>query len=206
MVVTVIAPKAQFFTSKSLDVQRTYLNYFKKYLNMLIENNVTIQYYIEDELMHNLMSELKYDNVLIITAIADSDFQLTKTNRELLNLPEYLYSHDMSKVKPMLYDSDKKYSVSPSLLREVKEIYVSKRVEVARKRIRYAMDKQVREGKNVLLFRADSTMDRTSPVHDTVILGDGRLCIEVSLSSGLCVVYYGGSYIPENMVPEILKL
>jgi hypothetical protein len=60
--------------------------------------------------------------------------------------------------------------------------------------------------KAVLMFRADNGLDRYTALRETVIQGDGRLCIEVNINSNMAVSYYGGVFIQEEYLPTILAM
>lgn len=205
MVVLAISPKVQFYSSKGVNSQRTYRSIYKKYLDMLAENNVSIVCLLEDALTVGMLDELEYPDVSYVTCISKQDMEFFMKYPEFYELPPY-FTTMYDKASERLYGFDKKYQVPPTLMREGKEVYFKARTDNAKKRISKARDMLIEQSKNIIQFRADSNMDNIKPLRDQVGLGDGKLCIEVALSSGSCVTYYGGTYIPDDVIPSILSL
>jgi hypothetical protein len=102
--------------------------------------------------------------------------------------------------------SDKKFTVPITLLKEDREAYINKRIEAYHKRLRSDTDCMLKSKKAVLMFRADNGLDRYTALRETVIQGDGRLCIEVNINSNMAVSYYGGVFIQEEYLPTILAM
>ena len=205
MQMLMISPKVQFYSGKGVNSQRTYRSYYKKYLDLLAEHNIQIVCLLEDALTVGILNELEYSNVSYVTCISKQDMEFFMKYPEYYELPTY-FSEMYEKASERLYGFDKKYQVPPTLMREGKEVYFKARTDSAKKRISKARDMLIEQTKNIIQFRADSNMDNIRPLRESVELGDGKLCIEVALSSGTCVSYYGGSYIPDDIIPSILDL
>lgn len=205
MKILLISPKFQFYAGKDVNSQRSYRQIYKKYIDMLREHNVQIICLLEDSLTMGMLEELKYDNVHYVTNISEQDKEFFKKYPEFYDLPEYFY--DMyDDAEKMLYNYEKIYTVSPTLMREGKEVYFKARSESARRRISKARESLIDYTSNILQFRASSNMDNIKPLREQISLGDGKLLIEVSLNNGTCVSYYGGTYIPEDLIHDILSL
>ena len=206
MNVLVVFPKAECYVGKSIDVKRIYDNTMNKYIAMLKEAKCSIEYLLEDELAGMMLKDYPCELVSKYkTCIAPSDIKFFFNYKDAIKFPSYVYEH-YDKCESYTYESEAKYTVPIELVRESKELYMEKKIEACRKRLRYATDKFIKEHKNVLMFRMDNNTDRCTALRDTIVEGDGRLCIEVNLNSNLAVPYYGGVYIPENHLPTILSL
>ena len=205
MTVTIIFPKPQYYFGKDINTQRIYRATFKKYIELLVNANCHIEYFLEDEIAKTLLEELGIKDCTCITCLTQSDISFSEQYPTLFELPEYV-RREYSGVKSYTYDVEKKYVVPPSLIREGKDVYLQKRADIARKKLRVATDKYLQGRMAVLQFRANNNVDRTTAIRETIMTGDGRLCIEVSPDSNTCVPYYGGVYIPEDMLPSILSI
>lgn len=205
MVVTIIFPKPQYYFGKDVNTQRIYRATFKKYIELLVKHNCTIEYFLEDEIAKTLLEELNVKDVKCISCLAPSDVLFSKQYPTLFELPEYIHQ-EYDYVQKFNYDVEQRYMVPHALLRESKEAYLQKRAEIARKRLRIATDRYLSYRSHVLQVRANNNIDRTTPIRDTIEMGDGRLCIEVSPDSNVCTTYYGGVFIPEDMLDSVLSI
>lgn len=205
MRLTIIFPKEQAYINKPLDVQRIYRNIFMKYLTLAKDSGCTVEYFLEDSLARKFVKEFGIENTKIITAVSGSDVSFFKMYSDLISLPDYVYS-EFSNVENVAGTVEKDYTVPINLVREDRELYIKKRVDVFRKRLRVATDAYLKASKNVLMFRMDNNLDRVTPIRDTVLVGDGRLCIEVNVETGLGVSYYGGTFIPEEYISTIMTM
>ena len=170
-----------------------------------MKTNTRIEYFIEDKIARNLLLELGAPNTKALSCVTPSDVTFSQQYPSLFEMPEYIVQ-EYDSAEKYLYDVERKYVVSPALIKEGKEVYLKKRADTAKKRLRLATDKYLSEKKCVIQFRANSNMDRTTPLRETITTGDGRLCIEVDIENGLCTTYYGGVYIPEDMIEQILSM
>jgi hypothetical protein len=205
MKVTVVFPKASCYDGKSLDTQRIYGDVFRKYLNMLSECNCSVEYMLEDKLAGDFLKDFKFKDSKVITCVSQSDIKFFNDYRDLVDLQpnvyqEYFNAENNSGVV------EKQYTVPINLIRENREEYIRKRVEVYRKRRRVASDILLRSRKAVLMFRADNGTDWVSALRSTIADGDGRLCIEVNINSNGAIAYYGGAYLQEDYLPTVLSM
>lgn len=205
MKVTVIFPKSQYYYGKDINTQRIYRSIFKKYIELLVKCNCTIEYFLEDEIAKNLFEEL--DIVTnCVTCLTNSDLSFSEQYPDLFELPSYIRKY-YSDVQSFVYDMDTKYVIPPTYIRDKgKEAYLEKRAEIARKKLRTATDRYLSEKNCVMQFRANNNVDRTTAVRETISTGDGRLCIEIAPDANSCVAYYGGVYVPEDLLESILSM
>jgi hypothetical protein len=205
MKITVVFPKASCYYGKSLDTQRIYSALFKKYLDMLAECNCQVEYLLEDDLAMDFMKDYTFANARIVTCVSPSDIKFFDNYRDLIDLNSRVYQAYNS-TENYAGEFEKQYTVPITLIREDREAYIDKRVEVYRKRLRLATDAMLKSRKAVLMFRADNGLDKATALRDTVVNGDGRLCIEVNINSNMAVTYYGGTFLQEEYLPTILSM
>lgn len=205
MMVFVSFPKAQCYDGKDLGTQRTYKEKFLKYLNLLKDNNVSIEILLEDKLAMDMCAAAGITPAKITTCIAKPDLDWVSKYPEIDDLESYVFSR-YDGTQKNLYDSEGKFPVSLALLKEGKAVYFRKRVEAYHKRYNYTLSKMLSERKNVLQFRVANSMDRGVAVSTTASMGDGRLLIEVGITQGFTSTYYGGAFVTEETIPMILSL
>lgn len=205
MVVSVVFPKVSCYDRQDTDTKRIIKNLFKKYLQCLVDNDCTIEYFIEDRLAVDLINEMSIENTKMITAICKSDLiYLQSTMDEDDPIDNFVFLN-YDKAICQAYNIEKRFVVDSKLLYTDRELYMKKRLEVYRKRRRTVMNEYVDKAKNILMFRTENILDRCHAVRNGVVQGDGRLCIEVSITEGLTRVYYGGVFVPDDMLPAIIN-
>ena len=205
MNVLVVFPKKECYINKPLSTQRVLREKFVKYLTLLKDAKCGIDILLEDSLAYDFCHELGIKPRVMYTCITNSDLEWIKRYPEMGDVSSRILA-DYPLAEKMVYDSDTKYLVPTSLMREGTMVYVRKRIDAYHKKYIYAINRLLRDTKNVLQFRVDNNMDRGAAIHTSVTEGDGRLCIEVGLNTGVSTVYYGGTYIQEDLLPTILTL
>lgn len=201
---TLVFPKAQCYDNKDDNTQRTYNGVFKKYVKMLHDAGCRFEVQLEDKLACDILREMGINPYRIVTCISPSDIEFLRKYPEIEKLPDSVFV-GYTDVEKCTYDMEKKYMVSPTLIKEGKEKFFQKRTEIYRKRQKEALNKILSERTNIMQFRTDTSSDRGNAISSTVKQGDGRLCIEVHLS-GRCTSYYGGVFVTEDVLPTILSL
>lgn len=205
MLVTVLFPKLTSYVGKGIDTQRTFNDIFKRYIGLLTNANCSIEVLVEDELALMQLKSMGVNSIKYITCIGKSDISFVNSFPGQVNIGmNTLLLHGNAEC--VAGDVEKKFIVPISLVKEDREAYMSKRTDAFWKRVRLATDNLVSTRKNVLMFRMNNNNDRCIPVRETVSMGDGRLCIEVDMRSGVAISYYGGTYITEDLLPAILSL
>ena len=203
MKILVVMPKISCYENKSADVQRTYKAAFKEWIKFLQEQNCTFEYMLEDTLARDIFNELGI-KASVFTCISPSDIQFFRQKSHLVDIPDYVYNeHNM--VPARVGDVEKKYSVPLAVLKESKDLFLDKRVDVCKKRIRTATEEVIKSSKNVLMFSANTLTNRCSALSEQVYQGDGRLLLEYFLERGFINCYYGGVYIPQDYLPAIIQ-
>lgn len=207
MDILVVFPKAECYVGKSLDTQRIYRATVKKYVSILDEANCNVECLLEDELGRLLLPEMYHIARLNFnkTCISENDITFFASMQDYLDLPAEIYQ-EWHGAECYAYDSAKRYTVPIELIREDRNKFMDKKVDVYRKRLRYATDKFIAAHKNVLMFRMDNGTDRATALRETIVEGDGRLLIEVNLNSNMAVTYYGGVFLPETNIKTIISL
>lgn len=196
-------PKASCYENKSADIQRTYKAAFKEWIKFLYDNNCTFEYMLEDSLARSIFSELGIQ-ADVFTCVSPSDVQFFDQRRFMVDIPEYVYAEHCN-VPARIGEVEQKYTVPLALLRTDKDAFVNKRIECYRKRLRTATENVVRSSKNVLVFFTNNLTNRCSPISEQVVQGDGRLILEYFLERGFINCYYGGVYVPQDYLTDILK-
>lgn len=204
MDITLVFPKAQCYDNKDDNTQRIYNGVFKKYVKMLNDAGCRFEIQLEDKLAFDILGEMRITPNKVISCISPSDVEFLRKYPDIDTLPDRVLVN-YTDTEKCVYDVEKKYSVSPNLVKEGREKFFAKRTEIYRKRYKEAFNRMLMERMNVLQFRTDTASDRGNAVSSTVHQGDGRLCMEVHLS-GRCTSYYGGVFIPEDTLPTILSL
>jgi hypothetical protein len=153
----------------------------------------------------DFMKDYTFANARIVTCVSPSDIKFFDNYRDLIDLNSRVYQAYNS-TENYAGEFEKQYTVPITLIREDREAYIDKRVEVYRKRLRLATDAMLKSRKAVLMFRADNGLDKATALRDTVVNGDGRLCIEVNINSNMAVTYYGGTFLQEEYLPTILSM
>ena len=205
MMVFVSFPKPECYYLKDTGLQRTYRDKFVKYLQMLSEAGCSVEILLEDRLAMDMTRAAGIKPKRISTCITKSDLNWINQYPEIEDLSDTVFS-DYSIANKILYDADTKYQVPLTVLKEGKAEYFRKRSESYHKRYKYTINKYLTDATNVLQFRVNGPMDRGLAVTSTARTGDGRLCIEVGLTSGVVSSYYGGVFIQEETLPMILSL
>lgn len=205
MNVLILFPKAQCYFGKSLDTQRIYKNVFTSYINLLRDNNCTVNYLLEDKLAEELLADYPEDRKKRITAYCKVDAEfLSKFDDGDEFTPEMFCYHDTSEC--IAGDISKEIPLPADMMSKGRENFINVRTKICKKRWRTVVDRYILNNKAVLLFRADNNLDRCTPLSESISQGDGRLCIEVHFNRGGTTSYYGGVYIPEDFIPSILSL
>lgn len=205
MNITVVFPKASCYYGKGLDTQRIYHGIFQRYIYMLKEAGCSFEYFLEDTLARDFLTKYGINDAKVISCLSKSDVDFFNNFRDLVDLPQYVYS-EFQFVDNYAGDVEQKFMVPINLVREDKQQYINKRVEMYRKRIRTATESYLVNKKNVLMFRANNVMDRVPSLKDSIYVGDGKLRVEVDLNSKMAIVYYGGTYLQEEYLPTILSI
>lgn len=205
MNVLVIFPKPQCYDLKDTGVQRTYRQKFIQYLEMLVSNGCGIDVLLEDKLANSMMASIGQKPRNLFTCISKSDLDWVEKYPDTDQLNADVFNM-YNKARPMLFDSESKFTVSLTVMKEGKAAYFNKRVKAYHNRYKYTIDKLVSTQKNIMQFRVGNSMDRGIAVKSTVAQGDGRLCIEIGINEGYVASYYGGVFIEENTLPMILTL
>ena len=160
---------------------------------------------LEDTLAKSMLFDAGIIPERIVTCIAPVDLSLIKKYPTVEEMEPFVF--DMySDAIPMLYDSESKFDVPLTVMKEGKNAYFIKRVHAYRKRYAYCINKYLSGCSHVMQFRTDSSTDRGSAVKATAAAGDGRLCIEVNMSNQTVSSYYGGVFVTEDVLPTILSL
>lgn len=203
MKVLVMFPKASCYINKSFDVQRIYRAYFKEWIKFLIDNGCSIEYMLEDSLAREILKEMNVD-ANCVTCICPSDIQFFMTQQGWVDIPDYVYAEYTSAV-PKIGDTEKKLSVPFYVLKEGNEVFLNKKSECCKKRIRTATDAYVRESKNVLMFATNAQTNRCTELSEQASMGDGRLLMEFYLEKGFMNCYYGGAYLPQEYLTTVIQ-
>lgn len=205
MKVTVVLPKPQCYVSKDMGTQRVLKERFMKYLKLLSDCNCPVEILLEDTLARTMLFDAGITPARVVTCITPSDINLIQKYPHIEEMESYVFSYHKDTEK-MIYDSETKYDVPLSVMKEGKNIYFTKRVQAYRKRYSYSINRYLAECQCVMQFRTDSSTDRGSAVKATAKNGDGRLCIEINMSNQTVSSYYGGVFITEDILPTILSL
>lgn len=201
----IIFPKIMFYTGKNSDEQRSYERIIKSNLDIVYNAGFKAQILLEDEYARTALA--RYDNfpVDIKTCICPTDCNFINQYPEVEELDNQFFEK-YSFTDKICYNVEKDYTVPMTLLKQGKEVYFKKRCDIYRKRYKKAIDTLISRSSYVMQFLINSKCNRGVPVSTTISQGDGRLCIEVHLDSGLFVGYYGGMHIDEDMLKTILTL
>ena len=202
---TLLFPKETSLSGKSLDTQRTYRDIYKKYISMIVEAGCEFEVMIEDTLAHKILNELGVQPSRYITCICPSDYEFSVSFPDVSKIDSVTLSM-YGRAECMSKEFEKKIPVPPDLIRKGREEYMNQRADILRKRVRAATDNLVSTRDCVFMFRMNNNNDRCMAVRDTISLGDGRLCVEIDMNSGLPIAYYGGTYIDGDVLPTVLRL
>lgn len=205
MKISVLFPKPQCYELKDLGLQRTYKERFMKYLKMLSDCGCNVEILLEDTLANNMTFDASITPYRVVSCIAPSDIGLIKQYPDIEELNHYVFDSYPS-VEHVIYDAEKKFIVPLSVMKEGKAAYYTKRVKSYHKRYAYALGKYIEDCTNIMQFRLGNTLDRGLSACTTARQGDGRLCIEVSMTQGVVTSYYGGVFVTEDTLPMILSL
>lgn len=204
MRVTVIFPKWQSYSGKGLDEQRAMNEIYRRYLDMLVNSNCDLEIILEDVQAVEIFKLLGYQYKRIVTCLNTPDLLFLTKQNNCDAYPDFVFDmHDSA--DQCDYGSAQQGHIDLGLIHEDKEKYMAKRIYVYRKRLRYAMDHHMMESKATLVFRLNNANDRVSHVGDLIRVGDGKLYMEVDMTTGSVVSYYGGVYVTEDMLPVILS-
>lgn len=206
MSVLVVFPRPSVYEGKGIDAQRIMRKSIVKYLTMIKDANVKVEYFIEDRLAHNFIKQVGISNVRLLTSVCQKDSTVINKYPLLYdNLPEdYGTLYNLAEYVAIGFDS--LYIPDFELMLTDMKSYQSKEVDGYYRRVKEGMQDYINKSMTVFNFRADNNSDRCKKLQDTVVIGDGRLCVDVSLNSNLTTVYYGGVYITEDNIPVILSL
>lgn len=206
MKVFVLFPKAACYDRKDTVTQRQLSTIFNEKLSMLVNCGCTIQYLLEDKLAHEFISKLNYDRVECVTGLPETDYTfLIRNTDEDDPLEQYVFNM-YNTVQKIDDGVGSKNVVDPRLLMTDKEQYYIQRKLCYKKRRRDITDHILKQSHNVLVFRAGNVSDRSMDATQTIAEGDGRLVIQVDLQYNTTTCYYGGVFIPSDMVGSILSL
>lgn len=203
MKVLVMFPKASCYVNKSFDVQRIYRSNFKEWIKFLVDNNCSIEYMLEDSLAKEILKEMNV-NASCITCVCPSDIQFFANQQGWVDIPDYVYAEYSSAVQK-IGDVEKKLSVPFNMLREGNEVFLNKKAECCKKRIRTATEAYVRGSKNVLMFSTNAQTNRCTGLSEQAAIGDGRLLMEFYLEKGFINCYYGGTYLPQEYLIAVIQ-
>lgn len=204
MEITVLFPKASAYDGKSTDVQRTMREVIKKFLNIFIEADCCLRYVLEDKLANDFIQELQYTNTKIVSAINNIDYHYLINNEDKDDPIQPIVFELYSSVDNVAGDIDKHLRPDIRLAVQDSVQYEIQRASYYKKRRRHILDNLVSTSHNVLMFTINDNLDRCMHPSNTVSIGDGRLCVQVDLMTGIPVSYYGGVYIPEDVISDIL--
>lgn len=205
MKVLLILPKAHCYDNKDDNTQRRYIDVFKKYVKMLDDAGCPIIVTLEDKLAFDVLKSLEMTPDKVVTCISPSDFELIRKYPDIEELDNSVFIN-YSSTQVADYDMERKYPVSPTLISKGAKAFFDARIKIYRKRYKAALNQLIHESTNVMQFRINGQSDRGNAVSTDVRQGDGRLCIEIDVAGERCTAYYGGAYIPEDMLPTILSL
>lgn len=205
MNILLVFPKAQCYDNKDSNTQRMYIDVFKKYVKMLDDAGCSLIVQLEDKLAFDVLSVLGITPARTVTCISPSDLEFLRLYSDIEKLEDRVLIN-YSTTEQCTYDMEKKYIVEPTLIAKGKAVFLNKRAEIYRKRYKASLNKLINETTNVMQFRINGASDRGNAVSTIVHQGDGRLCIEIDIDAGRCISYYGGAFIPEDMLPTILSL
>ena len=206
MRVFVLFPKAACYERKDTVTQRKLSSVFNDNLKMLVNAGATIRYLLEDKLAHEFIQKLNYDKVECVSGIPKTDYDYIMRHQDEDDpIEQYFYTmYDI--VEKVDDDIGLKYTVDPRLFITDREAALIQRKNCYKRRRREITDNLVSKSNNVMVFRASNMTDRSLNAIDTVSQGDGRLVIQVDLTYGNVSCYYGGVFIPADMIPNILTL
>lgn len=205
MKITIIFPKSGCYALKDLNEKRILKERFMKYLAIVKAAGCAVECLLEDTLAHDMLFDANIEPTKIVSCITQSDIGLLQQYDDIEDLEDYVFS-SYPTVEHILFDTEKKYTVPLTALKEGKAAYIKRRVQNYRKSYSYCIGRYISECKNILQFRTGNSMDRGCAVSTTSKQGDGRLCVEVNMSNQTTSVYYGGVFIQEDMLPTILSL
>ena len=206
MKVFVLFPKASCYERKDTGTQRKLMEIFINYINKLVETNTTIIYLLEDKIAYDLIQKIGYANVECVTAIPQYDFQYLLRNEDSDDpIESYVYNL-YPNTKCVAGDIGSEYDVDMKLMITDREQYDIKRKDCYKRRKRKILDCLTHRYNNVMLFRGNTNVDRCSDMTEDIKQGDGKLIMQVDINYGTIAVYYGGTYIPDNMLTSILSL
>lgn len=206
MKVFVLFPKASCYDRKDTETQRRLSSIFMDYIKRLMDANTKIIYLLEDKIARDIIQRTGYTNVECITAIPMYDLQYLMNNPDDDDPIEDYVFHNYPNTKCVAGDIGKKYDVDIKLMLTDKEQYMIKRKDCYKKRRREIIDTLVSQYYNVMLFRANTNLDRCADATENIKQGDGKLVMQVDINFGNIIIYYGGIYIQEDMLPSILSL
>lgn len=205
MRVLLLLPKPQCYNLKNLSTQRLYKEKFIKYIKLLVDSGCDIEVLLEDQLAFDMLGSMGLSPALVSTCLTKSDLDWINRYRDIEDFSDRVFG-DYNSANKVLYDSESKFIVPLSVMREGHSVYNKERVMSYHKRYKYTIDRYIADSFNVLQFRLDNSMDRGCSVNSTAKQGDGRLCIEVGVNTGFVSSYYGGAFVQEEHLPMILSL
>ena len=205
MEITVLFPKASAYDGKPTDEQRTIRECVRKFLNIFTEADCCIRYILEDKLANDFIRGMQYDNTKTVSAINNIDHRYLMANEDKDDPIQPVFFELYDSVENVAGDIDKHLMPDIRLAVQDGVQYEIQRASCYKKRRRHILDNLVSTSRNVLMFTINDNLDRCKHPSSTISMGDGRLCVQVDLSTGIPVCYYGGVYIPEDVISGILQ-
>ncbi len=205
MRVLLLLPKPQCYNLKNLSTQRIYKDKFTKYIKLLLDSGCYIEVLLEDQLAFDMLGSMGVSPALVSTCISKGDLDWINKYPDIEEFSGRVFS-EYGSANKVLYDSESKFLVPLSVMKEGHAVYYKERVMSYHKRYKYTIDRYITESPNVVQFRLNNSMDRGCSVSSTAKQGDGRLCVEVGVNAGFVSSYYGGVFVQEEHLPMILSL
>lgn len=204
MEITVIFPKASAYDGKSTDTQRTMRACINKYISMFTEAGCCLRYVLEDKLANDFIGQTGYDKTKVISAINKVDYHYLLSNEDKDDPIQPVVFELYSTVENVSEDIGKGLMPDIKLMVQDRAQYDIQRALFYKNRRRRVLNHLVDKSRNILMFTINNNLDRCHHPSTSMSMGDGRLCIQVDLATGIPVCYYGGVYVPEDFVGNIL--
>lgn len=200
----IIFPKKSFYTSKSLEGQRIARDRVKKYLDLFCQNDIQFTRLLEDELASDFFNEYSIP-AKVITAIQKSDYVFMTQYPDRFDISQDVLAQ-YNNTELFEYSVEDQFKVDDNLMFKDLEGYLTKSTDAVRKRHRLVVSKLLERNPSACVFDGNVQTNMCTLPSSIATVGDGKLYIEVELQSNQTRIYFGGVYIPEDEIGNILKV
>ena len=210
MRLTVLSPRRLLDEDKlSSDASRNMKEVFDKWFDVFFNTGVTIEYFIEDDFSREYLKSKGYEKVIASSQLHEEDIAFRKSvSDSSLSITSLISEKTLKEWdKRYVRESLEKRKIPIPILRQYRsrDEWIAARSDYSVKMQRMRLTEYIKTVEAVAVFRAPSN-NMCPSLKDEVKVGDGRLYLEIDITTGIASAYYGGCWVEADFVKTILSL